>query len=247
MSMRSCRRPHHPSGMTLMEQVVSTSLLAVVMLLTWQVLSPCLKVWQTDQAEVAIDQLGMLDSVRLRAELSRSTSRSLAFLDGDPPALCFLSCDDPSQTAAYDPVTGRPIWRKWVVYFLDVENEILYRKEWPNSTLSGQIPDLGVTLPTTTPTALTPALLRSLCVTTNGTEHRVSHNVQQFSVSQPALASPSPSIRTTVDNRSSFSLSALASPSPSPSTLVRVQLVLGQETGTGAVTSTRTLDVQMGN
>jgi prepilin-type N-terminal cleavage/methylation domain-containing protein len=165
----------HGRGLTLIELMVGMTLLSLVLTLSAQVLVPCLNVWNVSQSQASLQQGAMLLQRKLSDEVAASDVRSVTTLN-DPPAICFLSYtpDGAAQTNPYDTQSGEILWQQWVVYYLDAEDQLVYRKVWPNPSGGTQVPDLGTTLPSLTPTALSPTQVAALCTTTNGTERCVA-------------------------------------------------------------------------
>lgn len=162
-------------GFTLVETLVGTTLLALVLMLSAQVITPSLRIWKLDQARATVEGTALILEKRLAAELVASTAESLTTL-ADPPSLAFLQAD------GYDPDSGKPVWNRYVLYSLDTTNRVLHREEWPNPGLSLQVPLLLRTLPTTEPKALTPAELRLAVTSHNGTERPAGHYVSGLQV-----------------------------------------------------------------
>lgn len=168
-----------PRGFTLAEQLSVAGLVLLVLGLTLQVLQPALNTWMLDQARGETEQVGLVVAGRLASELRASTADSLvAGTVTGIPAVAFLSTGD--TAVRFDAETGRPVWRQLVVYYLDSENRILYRKQWPAAGAGTQIPLLERKLPTTDPFRITERELRALCTTRNGTEERAAYHVEEL-------------------------------------------------------------------
>lgn len=164
-----------PRGFSLPEVLVGMSLLALVLTLTAQVLSPSLRIWNLDQARSTVEATGMLLERRLAAELLTTARTSITTL-ASPPAVSFL------VPRGYDPETGSTLWSGFVVYALDRENRLLYRKVWPNPKAALQVPPLSYSFPATSSFRLTSDQLRRIATTNNGTEVRVARYVSDLQV-----------------------------------------------------------------
>lgn len=173
-------------GFTLLENLVVVSLTVLLLTLTWQVLSPSLRIWKINQARADIEQTGQVVEYKMAHELLQTSSSSVTIRTADPPAISFLGFDAASS-GGYDQNTGKAVWRKFVVYYLDTENHILYRKEWPNTSLAVQVPVLpGYPFPTQKTPALSQSELQQICSTENGTEKRAAYYVLALNASNPS-------------------------------------------------------------
>jgi prepilin-type N-terminal cleavage/methylation domain-containing protein len=176
------RPPTQRRGFTLLEQLVSLTILVILLVLGDQVLVPCLHLWSLNQAEAALEQDAMVLGSRMASEVCDSDPSSFTFSTTPVNAMSFLSTGAPkAQALGFDPQSGKPMWQYIVVYYFDSPNRILYRKTWPNPALSAQNPPLVRTLPSTTAFALTQQELAQLCTTTNGTEQAIGYDVEKFS------------------------------------------------------------------
>lgn len=161
-------------GLGLMETVLAGSLLGVVLLLLVQLLSPALRIWLQTQVLADARTMGNIAHNRLFAELRASVESSLR-ISGN--ACSFLSV---GQNAAFDPVSGRPLWREVIVYRL--QGRDLFRKTWR----SGLSPLLPYLLPTTNAFALTPAQLASVAASPSGNPRKVCTAVTAFTLVREA-------------------------------------------------------------
>jgi hypothetical protein len=111
-------------GFTLLEQVMSCALLTVVLGLTWQILAPNLRAWDMSRGRADVEQQSLVMQSRLAEELRNSTMASVT-ISTTPPGFCFATLDTSSP---YDTSSGHPLWNGLVLYVLDTENQVLYRK-----------------------------------------------------------------------------------------------------------------------
>lgn len=156
--MRPTRR-----GFTLAESVVALGLFTMVSTMTWQVLSPNLRLWERSRTRTEVEQGAMVAETRLVNELRESCADSVTCI-GIPPGFSFATLD---PHAPYDPDTGKAAWQGVIAYVLDTENHVLYRKS------------------TSTATQLSPAELVQLLTSENGTERAVSNYVMTLTVTAP--------------------------------------------------------------
>ncbi|HXE73521.1 MAG TPA: prepilin-type N-terminal cleavage/methylation domain-containing protein [Candidatus Nitrosotenuis sp.] len=160
-------------GLTLVEILVALAVGGLALLLASQLLAPATRIWRINQARSAVEQTSIVLETRLVREILPSTADSVTTL-ASPPALSFLT------PGGYDERTGRPIWSGFVIYCLDRDNRILYRKLWPNPDLPVQEPPLPYTFPTEEAVQLTPEELERVCTTCNGTERPVAYSITGF-------------------------------------------------------------------
>lgn len=170
-------------GFTLAETLVAAALMGLVLMLGAQVVTPSLRIWNLDQARSAAEGTAMILERRMTAELLE-TSRESVTTSRAPVAVSFL------EPAGYDPETGRTRWSGFIVYVLDDVNRILYRKTWPNPKAALQVPPLPHSFPRSDPVALTPAELRQVATTTNGSEVRSGRYVSDLQVSAGTATEP---------------------------------------------------------
>jgi hypothetical protein len=161
-------------GLSLMETVLAGSLLGVVLLLLVQLLSPALRIWLQTQVLADARTMGNIAHNRMFAELRASVESSLRVTG---TTCSFLSM---GQNAAFDPVSGRGLWREVVLYHLQGQNII--RKTWR----SGQAPLLPHVLPTTSPFALTSAQQTSVIASPSGNPRKVCTSVTNLSLVEDA-------------------------------------------------------------
>jgi hypothetical protein len=148
-------------GFTLLEQIAACALFSLVMTLSWQVLSPNLRLWQRERGRAEIEQNSLVVATRLAAELRASNADSVTCL-ADPPGFSFAAAP------GYDPDSGRPVWSGAVAYSLDTENHVLYRME--------SSADKGL---------LSAAGLQRLLTSDNQTERAVATYVYALTVTRP--------------------------------------------------------------
>ncbi len=168
-------------GFSLIETMAATALLAIVLTIAYNILVPILHIWQRNRAQGDMEQAGLILQTRLLQDMRPSDAASLTTITS-PPAFSFLSTGHASM-GGYDTATGRPVWQTYVCYCLDTENQVLYRKEWPNPT-PPPLPVLPVLLPTDNATPLTTAQLQALATTENGTETRAAWYVSNIAVAK---------------------------------------------------------------
>lgn len=167
-------------GMTLLETMVATTLLTLLLGLSYDILNPALQVWKVNRAHADAEQSGTLLEYKISKELVASDESSVT-IQSNPPAVSFMSFGTDTTSGGWDTSTGKPQWQKFVIYYLDTSNHILYRKEWPNSSLSVQVPMLGYTFPTTTASPMSATDLLALTSSENYTEKPAAYYVYGFS------------------------------------------------------------------
>jgi len=198
------RRSAERRGLTLLEQLVATSLLTLLMTLCWQVVKPNLDVWKVNAARADLEQTAVVLQHRIARELRQSSRDSITTLSS-PPAISFLSFDDASSSA-YDSSTGKPTWRKFVIYYVDTDNRIMYRKEYPDTAAGVQTPLLPVVLPSSNAFKLTTTQLQSICGTENGTETRVAWYVLGVTVTVPTSGAVTLDLQLTTESPAGMEL-----------------------------------------
>lgn len=161
-------------GLTLLETTLAGGLLGVVLLVLVQVLTPALRIWLQTQALADARTMGNIAHNRMFAELRASVESSLRV---DGTACSFLSV---GQNAAFDPVSGAPLWREVVVYHK--RGRDLMRKTWR----PGQAPLLPHALPGTNVFRLTSAELASVVASPAGRPRKVCTAVTAFSLAADA-------------------------------------------------------------
>jgi len=139
-------------GVTLPEIMVASSLMMVVLVMVYVVLTRGLRMMHRADADTRAQQQAMLATERLFGELAYSDYRSLTFL-ADPDAVSFLSLDPPRRTGL--PVLGGAdvtllanftwcTWRKFTAFSV-VQNRLV-RQEFPyaGTTQLASIPDVNL-------------------------------------------------------------------------------------------------------
>lgn len=199
------RRSGARRAFTLLEQLVAMSLLTLLLTLSWQVLKPSLDVWKVNAARADLEQTAVVLQHRIVRELVQSSRDSITTISS-PPAVSFLSFDD-STSSAYDASSGKPTWRKFVIYYVDTDNRIMYRKEYPNTAKTVQTPVLtSVVLPTSDPFKLTATQLQTICGTENGTETRVAWYALGMTLTVPTSGAVSLDLQLTTESPAGMEL-----------------------------------------
>ncbi|MEW6283643.1 MAG: prepilin-type N-terminal cleavage/methylation domain-containing protein [Candidatus Eremiobacterota bacterium] len=152
-------------GLTLPELLVGMALLGLLLTILMQLLTPSLHIWDVNRARSDADQAALVLLPRLTRELCATSRQSVTTARG---TVSFLSTG--SLEPGYDPRTGKPIWRLFVIYYLDEPGRELYRREWP------------LAAPTSRPVRLTPGELAGLA--SDG--RRASRGVSGFQMTDAA-------------------------------------------------------------
>jgi type II secretory pathway pseudopilin PulG len=175
-------------GFSLAETLVSMSIVILVLTMTADILTPCMHVWSANQNRASAEENGLLLGRNMRREISASHLQSVTYRSAEPTALSFLSSEGaaPNPQMGWDGSTGKPLWRKFVIYYVEASTHRLYRKEWPNLQSATQVPALSVALPSLTVSALPNETLRNICLTTNGSEHVVAERVVSLDYAVPS-------------------------------------------------------------
>lgn len=167
------------------EQLVACGMLSLVITLSVSVLQPCLVDWRILQDRSDMERSSSLAGQLMSRELRASTASSMTVLT-TPPAVSFLAVST-TTSQEYDPLTGEPLWDHFVIYYVDVPNQILYRKFWPGNNRAA-IPPLPYKLPSTTAAQLSAAELLLVCTTSNGSERPFARLVDGLDVQSDAVA-----------------------------------------------------------
>lgn len=127
-------------GFTLVEVLVGSALMAVLMTMVYQVLSPSMRSIQRAEARVETQQAALLALDRIFFDLRLSDPRSVTLL-ASPPAIAFLSPRPPSRSGLPPLDTmmyrlagadTRPVtWRTFEVLYHDADQRLLLSKEAP--------------------------------------------------------------------------------------------------------------------
>ncbi|MHB2015721.1 MAG: PulJ/GspJ family protein [Candidatus Xenobia bacterium] len=164
--------------MTLIELLVGLTVFSAVLTLMVQILVPAMKLWYINSVRARLGQSAELLQEHVIADLQVSTPLSLTALS-TPPAVGFLSFGYEQVPGGWNPVDGRPLWRKFVVYWLDASSNTIWRKEWPGPR---PVPKLKYAFPLLVAKALTPAEMMQLIRTRNGSERPMAVDVSALSI-----------------------------------------------------------------
>lgn len=118
-------------GTTLLETVISLSLLGLLMLLMFSVYRLGANAWKSGETDAQLAQSAQIVTDRLAKEASRSALVSLALDPIGPPssAVSFLSPVNPATSLPdYDGTVGSPVWHSHsICYFDSTQGEIRWR------------------------------------------------------------------------------------------------------------------------
>lgn len=135
-------------GLTVMELVVVVGLLALLLVLCIQMVTPSIRVWEVNRARADLDQAAMVTTARLQHDLMATQREAISFRAANPCVLAFPLTD------RYEALSGKPIFDHWALYSLDPVNRLLYRREWevppttePQPLLDPQLSLLAVAPP----------------------------------------------------------------------------------------------------
>lgn len=132
-------------GATLIEAIVSLSMLSLLMVLMFQVYRLGAAAWQSGEADVQLAQAAQLVTDRLTREVARSPFASVSLDPATPPAtaIAFLSPMDPLDNIPdYDGPLRSAVWHSFsIVHHVAATKELRWRR-------------LPLSTPTTTPTPL---------------------------------------------------------------------------------------------
>lgn len=131
------RRGRFVLGATLIEAVVSLSMLGLLMMLMFQVYRLGANAWQSGETDVQLVQSAQLITDRLSREAGRAAAASVALDPPGPPssAVSFLSPVNPvSSKPDYDPVQRSPIWHAHSIFYHDAAQGEVRWKMLPLST-----------------------------------------------------------------------------------------------------------------
>ncbi len=136
------------SGLTIVELLVVMGLLGLLLTICGQIVQPSLRVWELNRARADLDQAALVATTRLQRDLLGSHREAVSFRPADPCALAF------PLSERYEALTGKPVFDRWVLYSLDPQNRLLYRRQWtvpattePEALLDPQLSVLAATPP----------------------------------------------------------------------------------------------------
>lgn len=127
-----CKRSYRNSSevaFTLLEILVVFTIFGLLLTGIFAVFTMGLSAWNKTSAKNELLQQTQITNIRLARELEKSTSASLS---ADTPlgVVAFLSAMNDDGRFVHD-AGGSPEWQKYVIYYLDATEQIVYRRELP--------------------------------------------------------------------------------------------------------------------
>lgn len=119
-------------GLTLIELMIAGFVLGLLSLVTVALFRTGASGWKKMEAQsTMLADYEVLDG-KVTREVQRSTYISASTVVGpDGPTLAFLSAVDDTGVFVLDPVTGEPIWQKFIIFYFDQANRRLYLTDLP--------------------------------------------------------------------------------------------------------------------
>lgn len=118
-------------GFTLVEVLVVLSVFGILMTAMFLVFDMGLKAWQKISIKNELLQEAQVLNRKLTADLERAAMSSLSIDDAETtPTVAMLSALDEDGVFKSDH-RGRPVWQKYLVYYLVKSEGVIYRREIP--------------------------------------------------------------------------------------------------------------------
>jgi hypothetical protein len=130
MSTRPFFRDTAPdSGLTLVEVLVTISILLAVMASVLAMLLTAKNIWLASVNRVSVSQDLQIAASKIATELRGSDASLITDnTEGTPASFCFLSARDRNGSFVTDE-SGAPVWQKCVIYYIPPGTGRLLRKE----------------------------------------------------------------------------------------------------------------------
>lgn len=125
------KRPSRVSlrGFTIVEVLIVLSVFGMLVSAVFLVFDMGLKAWQKSSTKNELLQQAQITNLKLGADVERSSLASLS-IDDTPatPIAALLSPLNDDQQFESDN-RGRPVWQKYLCYYLDKSEGVIYRRE----------------------------------------------------------------------------------------------------------------------
>lgn len=130
-------------GATLIEVLVGGALILGILSATVAILLACYRHHRETEAAVAVHESALKALTLLERELKDSSEKCVAEV-GSPTGLVFATPMQANGTMTLDSTSKRPVWQRWIAYYLQPAGERfrLIRKEESISSPSDVLPTL---------------------------------------------------------------------------------------------------------
>jgi len=120
------------SGFTIVEVLTVISVFGILVTAIFSIFNMGLSAFHKTTTKNELLQEAQITNVKLSADLERSTLSSLSCDASDPEQgiAAFLTALDDDEKFITDN-RGRPVWQKYLVYYLDDSTNEMYRREVP--------------------------------------------------------------------------------------------------------------------
>ena len=168
-------------GFTIVEVMITCAVLLILFGMIVQLLSPSMHLLGEGATKTELQQLGQLSVSQMVAELAKTTPTGVT--------LCINSTANEPMILATNPMfdtdstTGSPVYLGLLqIFWNDPLTGNLYRKQTP------QPPPAGLAFNPLTPIQVTRPILDPILIAPNGSERKLAHHVQSFSVEKQPTA-----------------------------------------------------------